>query len=270
MVDLVTKAIVSNDGAHPVTVVPLADNWVRAEFWSSRASFSASLLSNYLAWGLSQSGGAIDASGQIGSTIKVRKPSYSRQALGHTAPVPFQRVGATNTDYDSVGFPKYLRLDGTDDNYTCSGGGSTTGFYYSDVVRPMGGGSRTLFYNSVFSLKSGFSVTISPQNKLVVYVGNGSSFQAFTSAETIVNGELAHCAVWDDVTNIYMRVNGGVVQSFVKPMMPTGPATINLYNTGAVEHFNGNITEPIYRAGPPPSAYEREVIRNYQMQKAGL
>jgi len=166
--------------------------------------------------------------------------------------------------------PYYLQLDGTDDSYTCGGGGSTTGFYYSDVVRPMGGGSRTLFYNSVFGLKSGLSVTISPQNKFVVYVGNGSSFQAFTSAETIVNGELAHCAVWDDVTNIYMQVKGGVVQSFVKPMMPTGPATINLYNTGAVEHFNGQITEPIYRAGPPPSAYERGVIRAYQMQKAGM
>jgi len=189
--------------------------------------------------------------------------------LANQASLPYQRVN-TPTDYDDVGFPKYLRLDGTNDFYTCGGGGSTTGFYYSDVVRPMGGGSRTLFYNSVYSLKSGVSVTISPQNKLVVYVGNGSSFQAFTSAETIVNGELAHCAVWDDVTNLYMQVKGGVVQSFVKPMMPTGPATINLYNTGAVEHFNGNSTEPIYRAGPPPNAYERDVIRTYQMQKAGM
>ena len=166
--------------------------------------------------------------------------------------------------------PYYLQLDGVDDNYTCGGGGSTTGFYYSDVVRPMGGGSRTLFYNSVFSLKSGFSVALTAQNKLAVYVGNGSSFQAFTSAETIVNGELAHCAVWDDVTNIYMQVKGGVVQSFVKPVMPAGPATINLYNTGLFEHFNGDITEPIYRAGPPPSASERATIMGYQKQKAGL
>jgi hypothetical protein len=185
------------------------------------------------------------------------------------AHLPYQRV-TTTTDYDSVGFPKFLRLDGTDDFYTCGGGGSTTGFYYSDVIRPSGAGSRTLFYNSVFGLKSGLSVTISPQNKLAVYVGNGSSFQVFTSAETIVNGEQAHCAVWDDVTNIYMQVNGGVVQSFVKPVMPAGPATINLYNTGAVEHYNGNITESIYRAGPPPNAHEREVIRNYQIQKAGM
>ena len=109
-IDLVSKVIVYNLGARPVTITTLADNWIRVEFWVSRVgSFSASSLSNYMFWGVSQ------GVATVGSTIKVRKPSYSRQALGHTAPVPFQRVGATATDYDSVGFPKYLTFDGVDD-----------------------------------------------------------------------------------------------------------------------------------------------------------
>ena len=268
-VDLVTKAIVYNSGALPVTIVPLADNWVRVEFWSSRASFSASTLSNYLSWGLSQSGGGIGAAGQIGSTIKVRNPSYSRQALGYTAPVRFQRVGATTTDYDAVGFPKYLLLDGTDDNYTCGGGGPTTGVYYSDGIRPHGAGSRTLFYNSVFGLKSGLLISLF-SNKFNVAIGNGSAYVPLLSAETLTSGELVHVAAWDDLTNVYLQINGGTIQSMARPAMPAGPPTINLYNTGAVEHYNGQVTEPIYRAGPPPSAYERGVIRAYQMQKAGM
>ena len=165
--------------------------------------------------------------------------------------------------------PYYLQLDGTDDSYTCGGGGSTTGFYYSDVIRPNGAGSRTLFYNSVFGLRSGILISL-VSNKFSVAIGNGSAYVPLLSAETLTNGELVHVAAWDDLTNVYLQINGGTIQSMARPAMPAGPPTINLYNTGAVEHFNGQTTEPIYRAGPPPSAYEREVIRAYQMQKAGL
>jgi len=51
-----------------------------------------------------------------------------------------------------------------------------------------------------------------------------------------------------------------------------GGATVAMYKNIAANgsYFNGQITEPIYRAGQPPSAYERSVIRAYQMQKAGL
>lgn len=270
VVDLVTKAIVSNAGAHPATVVPLADNWVRVEFWSSRASFSASVLSNYLAWGLSSSGGAIDASGQIGSTIKVRKPSYSRQALGHTAPVPFQRVGATPTDYDAVGFPKYLRLDGVDDFYTCGGGGSTAGFYYSDVVRPMGGaGTRRVIWSDR-SGNNGYELAINAANKLEFSAGNGT---AITTVETTKLADVAdgkRYEVMDDGTNLSVQIDGSAPVTIARPVVAAGSSTITLYRGASTGYFNGQVTEPIYRAGPPPSAYERGVIRAYQLQKAGL
>jgi len=269
-VDLVTKAIVYNSGALPVTIVPLADNWVRVEFWSSRASFSASLLSNYLSWGLSQSGGAIGATGQIGSTIKVRNPSYSRQALGYTAPVPFQRVGATPTDYDSVGFPKYLRLDGTDDYYTCGGGGSTTGFYYSDVVRPTSSATTVLF--SDIGTNSGYELVIMNTGVLKLFFGNGTGFSSVEIGGVLIPA-LTHVAVWDDASNIYLQINGGTPVTVARGVFVAGTANYcTLYRTNSVSayFFNGQTTEPIYRAGPPPSAYERGVIRTYQMQKAGM
>ena len=267
-VDLVTKAIVHNNGVLPVTIVPLADNWVRVEFWASRASFSASLLSNYLSWGLSQSGGVIGAAGQIGSTIKVRKPSYSRQALGYTAPVPYQRV-TTPTDYDAVGFPKYLRLDGTDDFYTCGGGGSTTGFYYSDVIRPTSSATTVLF--SDIGTNSGYELAIMNTGVLKLFFGNGTSFSSVSIGGVLISA-LTHVAVWDDASNIYLQINGGTPVTVARGVFVAGTANCTLYRTNGTSSFffNGQITEPIYRAGPPPSAHERGVIRAYQMQKAGM
>jgi len=270
VVDLVTKAIVSNPGGLPVTVVQLADNWVRVESWSSRASFFASVLSNYLVWGLSQSGGLIDASGQIGSTIKVRKPSYSRQALGHTAPVPFQRVGATPTDYDSVGFPKYARLDGTDDFYTCAGGGSTTGFYYADVIRPMGGaGTRRVIWSDR-SGNNGYELAINTANKLEFSAGNGTTITTVETTQLATLAEGKRYEVMDDGTNLSVQIDGSAPVTIARPVVTAGSPTITLYRGASTGYFNGQFTEPIYRAGPPPSAYERSVIRGYQMQKAGL
>lgn len=269
-IDLVAKTIVTNVGGLPVSITALPDNWVRAEFWSSRASFSASLLSNYLAWGLSQSGGVIGASGQIGSTIKVRKPSYSRQALGHTAPVPFQRVGATPTDYDAIGFPKYLRLDGTDDFYTCSGGGSATGFYYSDMIRPMGGaGTRRVIWSDR-SGNNGYELAINTSDKLEFSAGNGTTITTVASTVSAAVSDGKRYEVMDDGTNLSVQIDGSAPVTVARPVVTAGSPTITLYRGASTGYFNGQITEPIYRAGPPPSAYERGVIRAYQMQKAGL
>ena len=264
-VDLVTKAIVYNSGALPVTIVPLADNWVRVEFWSSRASFSASALSNYLSWGLSQSGGTIGATGQIGSTIKVRNPSYSRQALGYTAPVPFQRVGATPTDYDAVGFPKYLKIDGTDDFYTCNGGGSTTGFYYSDVIKP----TSTTFSALIADYTGSGGYLVERTNTGIYFGATGGGTTRSVSLPLAANVQAFIC-VFDDGVNLVLQVNDAQT-SIARHAVTAGSATMYLgrYPTIA-QYFSGQITEPIYRAGPPPSAYERSVIRNYQRQKAGM
>lgn len=249
-------------------VTSIGGGYYRITVRISGSTFSTTVLGNVIGWGLGQTSGSISPAGQVGTTVFVRNPDYGLYPLAFTGAVRHQRVN-TSTDYDSVGFPKYAKVDGVDDNYTCGGGGSTTGFYYSDVIRPNGAGNRTLLYNGAFSLKSGVIISLS-SNKFNVAIGNGSAYVPLLSAQTLTNGELVHVAAWDDLTNVYLQINGGTIQSMARPAMLAGPPTINLYNTGAFEHYNGQITEPIYRAGPPPNAYEREVIRNYQMQKAGM
>lgn len=263
-IDLVSKVIVYNLGARPVTITTLADNWIRVEFWASRAgNFSASSLSNYMTWGVSQ------GVATVGSTIKVRKPSYSRQALGYTAPIPYQRVGATPTDYDAVGFPKYLRLDGTDDFYTCGGGGASTGFYYSDVIQLAVNASHGIFQDAV-SNKGYILLVVSGTLKLRMFVGNGAAYTTVDSATSLTVGQKHFVEFYDDGVNLGIVIDGGTPTTVPRPAVQGGLPTIQLFKVGGVPTFNGQITEPIYRAGPPPSAYEREVIRTYQMQKAGM
>lgn len=170
--------------------------------------------------------------------------------------------------------PYYLQLDGVDDFYTCGGGGSTTGFYYSDVVQINAGGIiHTLYREAAGGLVVGYSITIRENNKIACHVGIGATWTVVYSTSALVIGTKYHVAVVDDKKNVYMIINGVVEASIPSPAIVSGGSTISLGRISPPSggfHLNGQITEPIYRAGPPPSAYEREVIRNYQMQKAGM
>lgn len=167
--------------------------------------------------------------------------------------------------------PYYLQLDGVDDFYTCGGGGSTTGFFYSDVVRPMSAQYAPLISNEVQTgATSGWVLQRVPTGFNLVVSNNGSGIAAVATTPAPL-GELAFVQAWDDGASIYLQVND-TVNSIPRPAsIPAGPSTISLYKYNTLtQYFNGQVTEPIYRAGPPPSAYERSVIRGYQMQKAGL
>lgn len=170
--------------------------------------------------------------------------------------------------------PYYLQLDGTDDFYTCGGGGSTTGFYFSDVVRPMGGaGTARFLLSDRIGGFTGYMVALTPANKLELALGGGGIYTRCTSIDSINVGTQYFIEAFDDGVNLQVAVNGGTPVTVPRPATPTyGGSAIMLYkNTiGNDSIYNGQITEPIYRAGPPPSAYERSVIRTYQMQKAGM
>ncbi len=190
-------------------------------------------------------------------------------ALASQSSLPYQCVN-TPTDYDSIDFPKYLRLDGTDDFYTCGGGGSTTGFYYSDVVRPMGGaGTRRVIWSDR-SGNNGYELAINTSDKLEFSAGNGTAITTVASTVSATVAEGKRYEVMDDGTNLSVQIDGSAPVTVARPVVTAGSSTITLYRGASTGYFNGQITEPIYRAGPPPSAYEREVIRNYQMQKAGM
>lgn len=208
--------------------------------------------------------------GSIGDSVLVGGAEIK---LASQAALPYQSVN-TPTDYDSVGFPKYLRLDGTDDFYTCGGGGSTTGFYYSDVIRPMGGAgtARFLLSDRIGGL-TGYMVSINTTNKLELALGGGGTYTRCASTDSIDVGTQYFIEAFDDGVNLQVAVNGGTPVTVPRPATPTyGGSAIMLYkNTIANDAiYNGQITEPIYRAGPPPNAHERGVIRAYQMQKAGM
>jgi len=165
--------------------------------------------------------------------------------------------------------PYYLQLDGTDDSYTCGGGGSTTGFYFSDVVRPTSSTTTVLF--SDIGTNSGYELAIMNTGVWKLFFGNGTGFSSVEIGGVLISA-LTHVAVWDDASNIYLQINGGTPVTVARGVFVAGTANCTLYRTnGSLAYFfNGQVTEPIYRAGPPPSAYERSVIRNYQMQKAGM
>ena len=185
------------------------------------------------------------------------------------AALPYQRV-TTATDYDAVGFPKYLRLDGTDDFYTCGGGGSATGFYYSDVIRPMDGARTRRVIWSDRSGNNGYELAINTANKLEFSAGNGTAITTVASTVSAAVTEGKRYEVMDDGTNLSVQIDGSAPVTVARPVVTAGSSTITLYRGASTGYFNGQVTEPIYRAGPPPNAYERDVIRTYQMQKAGM
>ena len=185
------------------------------------------------------------------------------------ASLPYQRV-TTPTYYDAVGFPKFLCLDGTDDSYTCDGGGSTTGFYYSDVVRPMGGaGTRRVIWSDR-SGNNGYELAINASGKLEFSAGNGTAITTLASANVAPLAVGLPFEVVDDLTNLIIKIDGQAAVTIARPVVTAGSSTITLYRGASTGYFNGNITEPIYRVGAPPSAIERATIMGYQKQKAGL
>ena len=78
--------------------------------------------------------------------------------------------------------------------------------------------------------------------------------------------------LWYDGSLLSIQMGSGTIETFAAVGPNQTGSVIHLYRHkfAAVNYFNGKVTEPIFRVGPPPSAYEREVIRNYQMQKAGV
>lgn len=165
--------------------------------------------------------------------------------------------------------PYYLQLDGTDDFYTCGGGGSTTGFYYADVIQLAASTTTGLFQDAV-SNKGYILLVVGGTLKLRMYAGNGASYTTFESTTGLVVGQKHFVEFYDDGVNLGIAIDGGAPTTVPRPAVQGGLPTIQLFKVVGVPTFNGQVTEPIYRAGLPPSAYERGVIRAYQMQKAGL
>ena len=179
----------------------------------------------------------------------------------------------TPTIYDSFGFPRQMKLDGVEDFYLSSSVTLSTGFYFSDVVRPMGGlgYKKGLFSDGAFP-NIGYKFYINEVGNLEFAAGNGTFFTTCTGTTTLTMGVAYHVAALDDGVNLKIYLNGVLEASVPRPVVSASAVSSILYKFNAVTSgtFNGYVTEPIHRGGPPPTEYERSVIRNYQMQKAGI
>jgi hypothetical protein len=115
--DFDTGVIVRNAGVPNMSAVvnALDDGWFRIECWESRSTWDASQLSFGIGWSPSWPGSSeLGPTGQIGSTVWFRNVSFVVESFNYTRPIRYQRVN-TATDYDTAGFPHYLRFDGVDD-----------------------------------------------------------------------------------------------------------------------------------------------------------
>jgi hypothetical protein len=185
----------------------------------------------------------------------------------------YQRVN-TATDYDDVGFPKYMLLDGTQMFMTsASGGGGTTGFFYCGAVY-VGGGSglaRTLWSDT--SGANGLRVRIAATDKLSLQVGDGASFTLCETANgSVLTGSSYLVTAWDDETNINVQLGSAAVVSVPRPARTAGTAgfTEGKDNVAAASYFTGRIYNTVYFKDYCPNATERAQIKDYVARAAGL
>lgn len=256
------------------SVIPASDGYWRISTSTERTagSWAAVELSNYIAWGIGQTGGVINTAGQIGTTVSVRRPSFAVRGVGDTRDVPYQRVN-TATDYDAVSFPKYWKQDGVDDYWTsATGGGGTAGFFFSDVISPLGGAGTVRVLFSDAGTNTGYIVRLNASNQLELAAGNGTTYATVATAATLAVGDINVCQAWDDGTNLNVRIGNGAIASIARPAVSAGTAgfTIGRDNGAASGYFNGRLYGYIYLKDSAATQVKREAVATYQRMQARL
>ena len=192
------------------------------------------------------------------------------QLVANTAPGNFQRINSP-TDYDTVGFPHYLKLDGVDDFMTAPGGGGNQGFFFCGAVRPTGGGAlRIIFGDGAGEI--GYRATLSEANGLRMYAGNGSSWTTVDTPQTIGVNELKLVTAWDDGANLNVQIDSGPIAQTPRPMVVAGLATTTLGREGIFNgnHFPGHIYPYVYFRNSAGTAAQRATAQAWARSRAGL
>ena len=191
--------------------------------------------------------------------------------LATDAHLPYQRIN-TATDYATAGFPHYLKFDGIDDNLvSAAGGGGTAGIYYCGAVRfNKVGAAQTLFSDA--GTNSGYKLQLTAANQLQISAGNGTAFTAVNTTATFTANPVSLVELWDDGTNIGVRLGEGTPVTVARPVVAAGTAqiTIGKDNNAASGYAGINMFEPVWRYGAMPNATQREAIRATCRAKAGI
>lgn len=183
----------------------------------------------------------------------------------------YQRVN-TSTDYDTVGFPDYLKFDGIDDNIvSAAGGGGTAGIYYCGAIHfNKVGAVQTIFSDAGTS--SGYKLQLTAANQLQISAGNGTAYTTVNTTGTFAVGDVALVELWDDGTNLGVRLGEGTPVTIARPVVTAGTAKITLGkdNNAASNYAGIGMFEPMWRYGAMPNTTQREAIRAICRSKAGI
>lgn len=185
--------------------------------------------------------------------------------------LPYQRVN-TATDYDTVGFPYYSKFDGIDDHLiSASGGGGIAGIYFCGAIQfNKVGAVQTIFSDA--GTNSGYKLQLTAANQLQISAGNGTAFTAINTTDVFALGDVSLCELWDDGTNLGVRLGDGTPVTVSRPVVTAGTAQITLgKDNNASSNYAGiGMFEPVWRYGAMPNTTQREAIRAICRSKAGI
>lgn len=187
-----------------------------------------------------------------------------------SAATTYQRIAAA-TDYDTVGFYHYGKLDRVDDNMTAAaGGGGTTGIIVCAAIRAGGAGNaRTIWSDR--GTNTGYRLSVNASNQLVLSAGNGTAHTEVVGP-TITAGTDYVVTGWHDGTNLNVRVNAGATTSAAFGTATAGTAgfTIGKDNGAATGYYGERIYEIVYRKNDASSAGDRTSLITYMAAQAGI
>ena len=260
-INLTTGGITNSTGPTMVAV-DVGDGW-----WRCHIDIGAVANTTYFAVSVEIAAGVGTFTGDGTSGVHVAGLQVENGAVTR-----YQRV-TSDTDYDTVGFPHYLKTDGIDDYYTiATGGGGSAGFFFSSVISPLGsaGTNRTLFSDA--GTNTGYIVRLNASDQLELAAGNGTAYTTIATAGTLAVGASDVVQAWDDGANLNVQIGTGPTASIARPAVVAGTAgyTLGQDNGASSGYFNGRIYGEIYRKDSSPTHDQREAVALYQRQKAKL
>lgn len=264
IVDLTTLSIVSSSvGLTNITTTDIGSGWVKCSSGTNKgiSGFGGELIVAAFTSDYSYSGDGV-------SGIYFAEPSVCFASRSH---LPFQSVTSSSV-YNTVGFPHYLKFDGIDDNLvSAAGGGGAAGIYFCGAIQfNKVGAVQTIFSDT--GTNSGYKLQLTAANQLQISAGNGTAYTAVNTTGTFATGDVALCELWDDGTNLGVRLGEGTPVTVARPVVTAGTAqiTIGKDNNAASNYAGISMFEPVWRYGAMPNPTQREAIRAICRSKAGI
>ena len=212
-----------------------------------------------------------DAAGVADPTCVGNIDVWGMQLELGTVASRYQRVN-TATDYDTVGFPTFLKFDGIDDSLSsATGGGGTAGFFFCAAVQVDGGAGTTRVLLSDAAANGGYQVSISISGSLTLQAGNGTVYAGVGTANINI-GQLYLMTAYDDGVNLVVQLNTSAPVSTGRPAVVAGTAAVTYgkANGAASAFLPGKIYESVYVRNSGLTAAQRLQIQRLVARSAGI